>query len=147
LQSLSLLHNKETKVIGCSAHQTRTEFICSLHRWKILASIPFVTVWHTKCQPTKKCLLCKEEKDNVIAKARSKAQFCLMLEKKPYPFFVVEQCIHVYLNEKMWCGGKKEIFILILLVKIIIMPSWWIKFLTTFDSLCMQKIHNRLYSG
>lgn len=33
----------------------------------------------------------------------------LNVRKNPLSLFVVEQCIHMYLNEKCGVGGKKEI--------------------------------------
>lgn len=37
----SLVHNKGTNITGCSAHQSRREFICSLWRWKAFQAFCF----------------------------------------------------------------------------------------------------------
>lgn len=111
--AVSLVHNKGTNVIGCSAHQTRREFICSLRGWKHLPSLPFLTVWYRNwaspnASPQRHAFFTK--KKMTMSSQRQVARHILLnVRKNTLSPSVVEERTHEYLNEKCGVRGKKEI--------------------------------------
>lgn len=110
--AVSLVHNKWTNIIGFSDHQTRRECICSLFRRKTFQAFPFswcsTGTEHLQMPAHKEMPSSQRRKRQCYHQGKWQGTTLLDVRKKPLlSLFVVEQLIHVYLNEKcVW--GKKE---------------------------------------